>query len=131
MKDVYIFAIETSCDETSASIVKNGKEEIATVVLSQIDIHKKFGGVVPEVASRHHIEVITQITKEALAEANTTWDDIDAIAVTYGPGLVGALLIGVSAAKAASMATGIPLIGVDHIMGHIMAAQLKDEIQVS
>ena len=128
-KDIRILAFESSCDETSTAVIKNGREIESLIVATQIKSHQRFGGVVPEVASRHHIEVITQITKEALAEANATWDDIDAIAVTYGPGLVGALLIGVSAAKAASMATGIPLIGVDHIMGHIMAAQLKDEIE--
>lgn len=128
-KDIRILAFESSCDETSTAVIKNGREIESLIVATQIKSHQRFGGVVPEVASRHHIEVITQITKEALAEANATWDDIDAIAVTYGPGLVGALLIGVSAAKAASMATGIPLIGVDHIMGHIMATQLKDEIE--
>ena len=127
-KDIRILAYESSCDETSTSVVKNGREIESLIVATQIKSHQRFGGVVPEVASRHHIEVISQITKEALAEANATWNDIDAIAVTYGPGLVGALLIGVSAAKAASMATGLPLIGVDHIMGHIMAAQLTDEI---
>ena len=128
-KDVRILAYESSCDETSTAVIKNGREIESLIVATQIKSHQRFGGVVPEVASRHHIEVISQITKEALVEANTSWDDIDAIAVTYGPGLVGALLIGVSAAKAASMATGIPLIGVDHIMGHIMAAQLKDEVE--
>lgn len=127
-KDVRILAYESSCDETSTAVIKNGREIESLIVATQIKSHQRFGGVVPEVASRHHIEVISQITKEALAEANVTWDDLDAIAVTSGPGLVGALLIGVSAAKAASMATGLPLIGVDHIMGHIMAAQLKDEI---
>lgn len=128
-KDIQILAYESSCDETSTAVIKNGREIESLVVATQIKSHQRFGGVVPEVASRHHIEVISQITKEALAQADATWDDIDAIAVTYGPGLVGALLIGVSAAKAASMATGIPLIGVDHIMGHIMAAQLTDEIE--
>lgn len=127
-KDIRILAYESSCDETSTAVVKNGVEVESLIVATQIKSHQRFGGVVPEVASRHHIEVISQITKEALAEAECQWQDIDAIAVTYGPGLVGALLIGVSAAKAASMATGIPLIGVDHIMGHIMAAQLKDKI---
>lgn len=122
-------AFESSCDETSTSVVKNGSEIESLVVATQIKSHARFGGVVPEVASRHHIEVITQITKEALAEAKVTWDDIDAIAVTHGPGLVGALLIGINAAKAASMATGLPLIGVDHIMGHITAAQLVDKIE--
>lgn len=128
-KDIRILAYESSCDETSTAVVKNGREVESLIVATQIKSHQRFGGVVPEVASRHHIEVISQITKEALAEAQVGWQDIDAIAVTYGPGLVGALLIGVSAAKAASMATGIPLIGVDHIMGHIMAAQLKAEIK--
>ena len=128
-KDVRILAYESSCDETSTAVIKNGRDIESLIVATQIKSHQRFGGVVPEVASRHHMEVISQITKEALSEANCSWKDIDAIAVTYGPGLVGALLIGVSAAKAASMATGIPLIGVDHIMGHIMAAQLKDEIE--
>ena len=128
-KDIRILAYESSCDETSTSVVKNGREVESLIVATQIKSHQRFGGVVPEVASRHHIEVISQITKEALQKANATWNDIDAIAVTYGPGLVGALLIGVSAAKAASMATGIPLIGVDHIMGHIMAAQLTAEVE--
>lgn len=128
-KDIHILAYESSCDETSTSVVKNGREVESLIVATQIKSHQRFGGVVPEVASRHHIEVISQITNEALVEAKTTWADIDAIAVTYGPGLVGALLIGVSAAKAASMATGLPLIGVDHIMGHIMAAQLTAEIE--
>ena len=98
-KDVRILAFESSCDETSTAVIKNGREIESLIVATQIKSHQRFGGVVPEVASRHHIEVITQITKEALDEANATWDDIDAIAVTYGPGLVGALLIGVSAAK--------------------------------
>lgn len=128
-KDIRILAFESSCDETSAAVVKNGKEIESMIIATQIKSHQRFGGVVPEVASRHHIEVISQITKEAMSEAGATWEDIDAIAVTKGPGLVGALLIGVSAAKAISMATGISLIGVDHIMGHIMAAQLEDDIE--
>ncbi|MDN6043063.1 MAG: tRNA (adenosine(37)-N6)-threonylcarbamoyltransferase complex transferase subunit TsaD [Lactobacillus sp.] len=127
-KAIRILAYESSCDETSTSVVKNGTEIESLIVATQIKSHQRFGGVVPEVASRHHIEVVSQITKEALAEANCSWHDIDAIAVTYGPGLVGALLIGVSAAKAAAMATDLPLIGVDHIMGHIMAAQLTAPI---
>ncbi|BDR60808.1 tRNA (adenosine(37)-N6)-threonylcarbamoyltransferase complex transferase subunit TsaD [Lactobacillus xylocopicola] len=127
-KDVRILAYESSCDETSTAVVKNGRKVESLIVATQIKSHQRFGGVVPEVASRHHIEVISQITREALAEAGVDWSEIDAIAVTSGPGLVGALLIGVSAAKAAAMATGIPLIGVDHIMGHIMAAQLTAEI---
>lgn len=129
MKDVYIFAIETSCDETSASIVKNGKEEIATVVLSQIDIHKNFGGVVPEIASRNHTGAITMVFEECLKKANMTFNDIDAIAVTYGPGLNGALLIGIEAAKALSFATGKPLIPVNHIAGHIYANKFVGEFK--
>ena len=99
MKDIYILAIESSCDETSMSIIKNGREEIATVVLSQIDIHKNYGGVVPEIASRNHIENITIVLDEILNKSNMTLDEIDAIGVTYGPGLIGSLLIGVQAAK--------------------------------
>ena len=118
-KDVRILAFESSCDETSTAVIKNGREIESLIVATQIKSHQRFGGVVPEVASRHHIEVITQITKEALAEANTTWDDIDAIAVTYGPGLVGALLVGLSYAKALSLAINKPLVGVNHIQGHI------------
>ena len=129
MKDDYIFAIETSCDETSASIVKNGKEEIATVVLSQIDIHKNFGGVVPEIASRNHTGAITMVFEECLKKANMTFNDIDAIAVTYGPGLNGALLIGIEAAKALSFATGKPLIPVNHMAGHIYANKFVGEFK--
>lgn len=129
MKDVYIFAIETSCDETSASIIKNGCEEIATVVLSQIDIHKKFGGVVPEIASRNHTQAITVVFEECLKKANMTMNDIDAIAVTYGPGLNGALLIGIEAAKALSYATGKPLISVNHMAGHIYANKFVGEFK--
>lgn len=129
MKDVYVFAIETSCDETSASIVKNGKEEIATVVLSQIDIHKNFGGVVPEIASRNHTGAITMVFEECLKKANMTFNDIDAIAVTYGPGLNGALLIGIEAAKALSFATGKPLIPVNHMAGHIYANKFVGEFK--
>lgn len=121
MKDIYIFAIETSCDETSCSIIKNGSIEVATVVLSQIDIHKNFGGVVPEIASRNHTAAITIVFEECLKKANMTMDDIDAIAVTYGPGLNGALLVGIEAAKALSYATGKPLIPVNHMAGHIYA----------
>ncbi|MBP3596291.1 MAG: tRNA (adenosine(37)-N6)-threonylcarbamoyltransferase complex transferase subunit TsaD [Clostridia bacterium] len=121
MKDVYIMGIESSCDETSVSIVKNGREVLSNVINSQIKIHEKFGGVVPEIASRCHVEVINEIMKQALKEANVTLKDIDGIAVTYGPGLVGALLVGVSYAKALSFATGIPLVPVNHIAGHIAA----------
>lgn len=129
MKDIYIFAIETSCDETSASIIKNGNEEIATVVLSQIDIHKNFGGVVPEIASRNHTQAITMVFEECLKKANMKMDDIDAIAVTYGPGLNGSLLIGIEAAKALSFATGKPLVPVNHMAGHIYANKFVGEFK--
>lgn len=129
MKDTYIFAIETSCDETSASIVKNGCEEVSTVVLSQIDIHKKFGGVVPEIASRNHTGAITMVFEECLKKANMTFNDVDAIAVTYGPGLNGALLVGIEAAKALSFVTNKPLIGVNHMAGHIYANKFKGQFK--
>ncbi|AIY84902.1 MULTISPECIES: tRNA (adenosine(37)-N6)-threonylcarbamoyltransferase complex transferase subunit TsaD [Clostridium] len=123
-----ILAIESSCDETSAAVVLNGREVLSNVIASQIDTHTKFGGVVPEVASRMHIEVIDGVVKEALKEANVTLDDIDAIGVTYGPGLVGALLVGLQYAKGLAMASKKPLIGVNHIEGHISAnyIQTKD-----
>lgn len=124
MKDTYILAIESSCDETSCSIVKNGAYEIATVVLSQIDIHKLYGGVVPEIASRMHIEVITKVIEETLEKSSLTMDDIDAIAVTYGPGLMGSLLVGVMAAKTLSYVYHKPLIPVHHHAGHIYANNL-------
>ena len=120
-QDVVILAIESSCDETAAAVVKNGREVLSNVIYSQIELHTLYGGVVPEIASRKHIEKINQVIEEALRQADKTLKDIDAIAVTYGPGLVGALLVGVSAAKAISFATGIPLIGVHHIEGHISA----------
>ena len=126
MKDVYILGIESSCDETSISIVKNGKEEIVTTTLSQIDIHKKFGGVVPEIASRSHAECITIVIEDCFKKANMTMDDIDAIAVTYGPGLAGSLLVGVEAAKTLALAYNKPLIGVNHMAGHIYANNLVD-----
>lgn len=129
MKDVYIFAIESSCDETSASIIKNGEEEISTVILSQIDIHKKFGGVVPEIASRSHVENITIVIDECLEKANMKMEDMDAIAVTYGPGLAGALLVGVEAAKTLAFAYNKPLIGVNHIAGHIYANKLDNDMK--
>ncbi len=118
-KDIYILGIESSCDETSVSVVKNGREVLSNIINSQINIHKKFGGVVPEIASRNHIEAISEVTKQALLEAKLTFNDIDAIACTYGPGLVGALLVGVSYAKALSYALNKPLIAVNHIQGHI------------
>ncbi|MGP6147946.1 tRNA (adenosine(37)-N6)-threonylcarbamoyltransferase complex transferase subunit TsaD [Priestia flexa] len=119
-----ILAIETSCDETAVAIIRGGTEIVANVVASQIESHKRFGGVVPEIASRHHVEQITIVVEEALHQSNMTFDDIDAIAVTEGPGLVGALLIGVNAAKALAFAHQKPLIPVHHIAGHIYANQL-------
>lgn len=120
-KDVLILAIESSCDETAAAVVKNGREVLSNVIFSQIDLHTMYGGVVPEIASRKHIDKINQVIEEALQKAEVTLEQLSAIAVTYGPGLVGALLVGVSAAKAIAFATGLPLIGVHHIEGHISA----------
>ena len=128
MKDMYILGIETSCDETSVSIVKNGKAEIATVVLSQMDEHSNYGGVVPEIASRMHVENITLVIEECLNKASMTMADIDAIAVTYGPGLIGCLLIGVEAATTLSYTYNKPLIPVHHIAGHIYANNLVNEM---
>ena len=119
MRDTYIMGIESSCDETSIAVVKNGREVLSNVINSQIKIHEEYGGVVPEIASRCHTEVINQLMKESLKEARCTLDDIDAIAVTQGPGLVGALLVGVSYAKGLSYVTGKPLVAVNHIEGHI------------
>lgn len=127
MKDTLILGIESSCDETAASVVKNGREVLSNIISSQIDIHTLYGGVVPEIASRKHIEKIDQVIKEALKEAKVDLDDIDAIAVTYGPGLVGALLVGVGEAKAIAYAADKPLIGVHHIEGHIAANYLEHE----
>ncbi len=124
-KNMTILAIETSCDETSAAIVRNGREVLSNVISSQIDIHKKFGGVVPEVASRKHLESINLIVKEALDQGGTRLEDVDAIAVTSGPGLVGALLIGLTTAKALAYSTNKPLIGVNHIEGHIAANYIQ------
>lgn len=120
--------IETSCDETAVAIIKNGKEIVANVVASQIESHKRFGGVVPEIASRHHVEQMTIVFEEAMNQANLTFAELDAIAVTEGPGLVGALLIGVNAAKAISFAHQIPLVAVHHIAGHIYANRLVKEM---
>ena len=128
-KDIYVLGIESSCDETSCAIVKNGQEEIATVIVSQIDIHKNFGGVVPEIASRHHVKNITIVIEECLTKANMTMDDIDLIAVTEGPGLIGSLLVGMEAAKTLSFATGKPLIPVHHIAGHIYANNLVKRLE--
>ena len=121
MKDIYILGIESSCDETSSAVVKNGREVLSNVINSQIKIHEKFGGVVPEIASRNHIEAISNVVKQSLKQANITMDMLDGIACTYGPGLVGALLVGVSYAKALSYALNIPLIATNHIHGHIAA----------
>jgi N6-L-threonylcarbamoyladenine synthase len=124
-KDILVLAIESSCDETAAAVVRNGREVMSNIISSQIDIHTIYGGVVPEIASRKHIEKINQVIEQALKDADVRLDDIDAIAVTYGPGLVGALLVGVAEAKAISFATGIPLIGVHHIEGHICANYIE------
>ncbi len=126
-KDVLILAIESSCDETAASVVKNGREVLSNVISSQIELHKLYGGVVPEIASRKHIEKINQVIEEALSEASVTLDDIDAIGVTYGPGLVGALLVGVAQAKAIAYAKNLPLVGVHHIEGHISANYIENK----
>lgn len=125
-KDIFILAIESSCDETAASVVKNGREVLSNIISSQIELHKLYGGVVPEIASRKHIEKINQVIEEALEEADMTLDDMDAIGVTYGPGLVGALLVGVAEAKAISYAKKMPLIGVHHIEGHISANYIEN-----
>lgn len=127
MDDVIILAIESSCDETAAAVVKNGREVLSNVIYSQIDLHTVYGGVVPEIASRKHIEKINQVVDKAIKDAGLSFDDIDGIAVTYGPGLVGALLVGVSFAKSLSFATGIPLIGVHHIEGHICANYIENK----
>ena len=126
-QDVFILAIESSCDETAAAVVKNGREVLSNVISSQIDLHTLYGGVVPEIASRKHIEKINQVVEQALTDAHVTWDDITAIAVTYGPGLVGALLVGVSFAKALAFALKKPLIGVHHIEGHISANYIENK----
>jgi len=120
-KDIVILAIESSCDETSAALVRNGRDVLSNIISSQISVHKKFGGVVPEVASRKHIENISDVIDTALSEAGLKLDDIQGVAVTYGPGLVGALLIGLTTAKALAFARKLPFIGVNHIEGHIYA----------
>lgn len=124
-KDILILGIESSCDETAAAVVKNGRTVLSNIISSQIDLHTLYGGVVPEIASRKHIEKINQVIEEALKEASVSLKEIDAIAVTYGPGLVGALLVGVAEAKAISFASGIPLVGVHHIEGHISANYIE------
>ena len=128
-KEQWIMGIETSCDETAVAIIKNGRDIVANVVASQIESHKRFGGVVPEIASRHHVEQITIVIEEALKQANVNFPEIDAIAVTEGPGLVGALLIGVNAAKALAFALNKPLVPVHHIAGHIYANRLVTELK--
>lgn len=127
-KDITILALETSCDETAASVVRNGYEVLSNIVNSQIESHKRFGGVVPEVASRHHVENITMVIEEALVEAHMTWEDIDAVAVTEGPGLIGALLVGINAAKALALAHSKPLIPVHHIAGHVYANHIEERL---
>ena len=127
MEEVLILAIESSCDETAAAVIRNGREVLSNIIFSQIDLHTLYGGVVPEIASRKHIEKINQVIEQALKEAKVTLDDITAIAVTYGPGLVGALLVGVSTAKAIAFATGKPLVGVHHIEGHICANYIENK----
>ena len=124
-KDITVLAIESSCDETAAAVVVNGRKVLSNIIASQIDIHKLYGGVVPEIASRKHIEKINQVVEAALKEADVTLDDIDAIGVTYGPGLVGALLVGVAEAKAIAYAKKKPLVGVHHIEGHVSANYIE------
>lgn len=128
MKDRYLLAVESSCDETSVAILKNDDVLLTNIIASQVESHKRFGGVVPEVASRHHVEVITTCFQDALDEAGLEASDIDAVAVTYGPGLVGALLVGIAAAKAFAWANQIPLIPVNHMAGHLMAAREQKEL---
>ena len=129
MNEELILAIESSCDETSVAVVRNGTEILSNIVASQINSHKRFGGVVPEVASRHHVEQITLCLEDALVEAGVSAEDLSAVAVTYGPGLVGSLLIGISAAKAFAWAHQLPLIPVNHMAGHIYAARLVKPFQ--
>jgi len=127
MKDILMLGIESSCDETAAAVVKDGREVLSNIISSQIDIHKLYGGVVPEIASRKHIEIINQVITEALQAAGVELTDIDGVAVTYGPGLVGTLLVGVAAAKAICWAKDIPLVGVHHISGHISANYIENK----
>ena len=127
MKDINILGIESSCDETAAAVIRNGREVRSNIISSQIAIHTEYGGVVPEIASRKHIEKIDDVISLALKEADCTFDDIDAIAVTYGPGLVGALLVGVAEAKALSFALNKPLVGIHHIEGHISANYIENK----
>ncbi len=124
-----ILSVESSCDETSVAITKNGKEVLSNIVLSQIDIHKVFGGVVPEVASRQHVEHMTQVFEQAIKQANIKIDDIDFVAVTQGPGLIGALLVGINAAVAFAYSHDKPIMGVNHLLGHIYASQIENEMK--
>ncbi|MCM1498807.1 MAG: tRNA (adenosine(37)-N6)-threonylcarbamoyltransferase complex transferase subunit TsaD [Clostridium sp.] len=124
-QDVYVLGIESSCDETAAAVIKNGRQVCSNIIFSQIDLHKLYGGVVPEIASRKHIEKMNQVIREALLQAELALADIDAVAVTYGPGLVGALLVGVAEAKAIAYAANKPLVGVHHIEGHIAANYIE------
>ncbi|MGL4796852.1 MAG: tRNA (adenosine(37)-N6)-threonylcarbamoyltransferase complex transferase subunit TsaD [Paraclostridium sp.] len=126
-KDIITLAIESSCDETACSILKNGREVLSNIISTQIELHKKFGGVVPEVASRKHIENIPMVVQEALEEAKMTFEDVDHIAVTYGPGMVGAVLVGLSYAKALAYTLDVPLVGVNHIEGHVSANYIEDK----
>ena len=127
MADITILGIESSCDETAAAVVRNGRDVLSNIISSQIAIHTEYGGVVPEIASRKHLEKIDDVIALALKEAHCTFDDIDAIAVTYGPGLVGALLVGVAEAKALAYALKKPLIGVHHIEGHVSANYIENK----
>lgn len=126
---MYILAIESSCDETSVAVLKNGREVLSNVVVSQMDIHAEFGGVVPEVASRHHVASITKVIEKALRDAEVTQEQINLVAVTKAPGLIGALLVGINAAKAFAFVNQIPIIGVDHIKGHIYANQIENTME--
>lgn len=128
MKDRYILAVESSCDETSVAVLKNDHDILSNIIASQVESHKRFGGVVPEVASRHHVEVVTTCFEDAMTEAGIEASDLDAVAVTYGPGLVGALLVGMAAAKAFAWANRLPLIPVNHMAGHLMAARQVKEL---
>jgi len=127
LAETLILGIESSCDETAAAVVAGGRRVLSNIIASQVDLHKRYGGVVPEIASRKHLEVVLPTIKEALSEAGTTLEQVDAIAVTHGPGLVGTLLVGLSAAKALAYATDKPLIGVNHLHGHIAANFLSDD----
>ncbi|PMD68337.1 tRNA (adenosine(37)-N6)-threonylcarbamoyltransferase complex transferase subunit TsaD [Companilactobacillus nuruki] len=128
-KDTLILSFESSCDETSVAVIKNGKEILSNIIATQIKSHQRFGGVVPEVASRHHVEEVTKCINLALDEAKVDYDDLDAVAVTYGPGLVGSLLIGIMAAKTVAFAHDLPLIKVNHLAGHIYSANFVTELQ--